>query len=528
MCSDERVSQPFVTGVNIYDPEEQRRRKERALRFGTTVIDPVAEIHGMSAEEYAQHYSEIADSAMDAASAAAAASEASDAMHSGENDFPAIFDPESLALMDSEEVEAETNAFDPQADHRWDTVHLFGSKMLAENMNTQHVLTLFKEYGATHVEWITDSRCNVVFSDVFGAKRALMLRSRARDRDVAAAMSYIVNNSVPVAFAQEDLACVVWRTALDHASHSSLAMRVATVLDVKNADRNRPRAPSAFYLRNRAYHARLIRERNAVSQHGTAESRAARFARTGAATVRQSVPAPRKDTAAVAADPAEVAAAMAALGADEAGRERKGRGFLASAAGVLSTVPTDVPGSLGGSQRVTVVRKAAEGSSLPTWGPVRGGGNGADRPEVRQDQSLRMTVDHRVRAGRQRENPLSVGLREQRLRNTTTSKLQERPRLNLLASLNGSGGAGGSGAARGVFVDVESAGSGLSAMFVRDQHKREAEAAEAAAEAEAAAAAAAAAQAAIAASAEQGGYEAAADEHAGVKHEGGAAMEGDN
>lgn len=40
-------------------------------------------------------------------------------------------------------------------------------------MSTKDVLQYFEVYGPSHVEWIDDSSCNVVFKDNFSAKRAL-------------------------------------------------------------------------------------------------------------------------------------------------------------------------------------------------------------------------------------------------------------------------------------------------------------------------------------------------------------------
>ena len=40
-------------------------------------------------------------------------------------------------------------------------------------MSTKDVLKYFEVYGPSHVEWIDDSSCNVVFKDNFSAKRAL-------------------------------------------------------------------------------------------------------------------------------------------------------------------------------------------------------------------------------------------------------------------------------------------------------------------------------------------------------------------
>ncbi|KAF9023844.1 hypothetical protein CPC16_011167 [Podila verticillata] len=52
---------------------------------------------------------------------------------------------------------------------RLESVHLYGTN----EMSTKDVLKYFEAYGPSHVEWIDDSSCNVVFKDNYSAKRAL-------------------------------------------------------------------------------------------------------------------------------------------------------------------------------------------------------------------------------------------------------------------------------------------------------------------------------------------------------------------
>lgn len=192
--------------------------------------------------------------------------------------FPHIFHDESLkyfsqavkggrvprnANTGDEESTFEIAAFDPAAARRWDTVHLFGTKMLVENMKTFDVLKWFADFGATCVEWISDYRCNVVFTDPPSARRCLLATSRFYAEDVAAAKNYLIEHNIKVDFAEQDLPFVVWREALglNHKETSSLCMRIATVLDVKT-DANRAKN-SVYYQRNKAYFSRLVKERAA-------------------------------------------------------------------------------------------------------------------------------------------------------------------------------------------------------------------------------------------------------------------------
>jgi len=52
---------------------------------------------------------------------------------------------------------------------RMEAVHTYGT----DRMSTQDLLSFFREYGPTHVEWINDSSANVVFADIYTARRAL-------------------------------------------------------------------------------------------------------------------------------------------------------------------------------------------------------------------------------------------------------------------------------------------------------------------------------------------------------------------
>ncbi|KAF9977595.1 hypothetical protein BGZ73_005578, partial [Actinomortierella ambigua] len=52
---------------------------------------------------------------------------------------------------------------------RKDTIYLYGT----DRMSTKDVLKYFEDFGPSHVEWIDDASCNIVFKEYFTAKRAL-------------------------------------------------------------------------------------------------------------------------------------------------------------------------------------------------------------------------------------------------------------------------------------------------------------------------------------------------------------------
>ena len=45
-------------------------------------------------------------------------------------------------------------------------------------MSTRECLQYFEEYGASRVEWLDDSSCNIVFNDADSAKRAMVGKGR--------------------------------------------------------------------------------------------------------------------------------------------------------------------------------------------------------------------------------------------------------------------------------------------------------------------------------------------------------------
>ncbi|KAG0346960.1 hypothetical protein BG004_000423 [Podila humilis] len=117
----------FITGFDPLSKEEREKKANRAQRFGATA--PV-ELNTELAEE---------ESGMDV----------------DEGDWKRPHDlpntPPRTAMI------------------RLEAVHLYGTN----EMSTKDVLKYFEEYGPSHVEWIDDSSCNIVFKDNFSAKRAL-------------------------------------------------------------------------------------------------------------------------------------------------------------------------------------------------------------------------------------------------------------------------------------------------------------------------------------------------------------------
>ncbi|KAK3820491.1 MAG: hypothetical protein J3R72DRAFT_33558 [Linnemannia gamsii] len=126
----------FVTGFDPLSKEEQAKKANRAQRFGALP----------------QEQSETKDETMEEAG-----------MDVDGGDFAR---PDNLP-----ETPPRTSTI------RMDAVYIYGT----DEMSTKDVLKYFEAYGPSHVEWIDDSSCNIVFPDQFSAKRAVYFQLLNRD-----------------------------------------------------------------------------------------------------------------------------------------------------------------------------------------------------------------------------------------------------------------------------------------------------------------------------------------------------------
>ncbi|KAG0289073.1 hypothetical protein BGZ96_007259 [Linnemannia gamsii] len=118
----------FVTGFDPLSKDEQAKKANRVQRFG-----------GLPQEQ-----TEARDETMEEAG-----------MELDDKDFAR---PDSMP-----ETPPRTSTI------RSEAVYLYGT----DEMSTKDVLKYFDAYGPSHVEWIDDSSCNIVFPDQFSAKRAV-------------------------------------------------------------------------------------------------------------------------------------------------------------------------------------------------------------------------------------------------------------------------------------------------------------------------------------------------------------------
>jgi len=119
-------------------------------------------------------------------------------------------------------------------ERRWNVIHLYGTKMLNDVWDTTSALTYFTDFTPTTVEWLSDSRCNVVLPDQETAKRALSNLSRPMPVESA---GLAPTQALEAGIASEDLPFVAWRLAKTHNPDSTLMMRIATTADVKPTEK---------------------------------------------------------------------------------------------------------------------------------------------------------------------------------------------------------------------------------------------------------------------------------------------------
>jgi hypothetical protein len=151
----------FITGIDLFDPEEEAKRAARAAKFGA-MLELTPEQKAL--REKAEAEREAREARQKSAAPAA----------SGE-DAPAGDD----AAMDAEaapppKADILEERVDPELDAVWrnDAVHLYG----VDHMTTAECMGYFGEYGPVFCEWINDSSCNVVFHDEHAARRAIRMK----------------------------------------------------------------------------------------------------------------------------------------------------------------------------------------------------------------------------------------------------------------------------------------------------------------------------------------------------------------
>lgn len=207
--------------VQMFTDDEIAKRQQRAERFGPTTGAAVAS---------------WTEKAADAEKKAARAvrfgtAEDPDKLKARAARFGvATTTQDDAGLMDVD-LHQERKEVGADVERRLEVVHIYGVDLLS----TKDILNYFGDYGAKFIEWINDSSANVVFNDAGTAERALVGLG-----------SPMLSSELPEGATLSDPSAIkyVWFKGSDFIKAGSsipLVFRVATVLDVKPAERVKSR-----------------------------------------------------------------------------------------------------------------------------------------------------------------------------------------------------------------------------------------------------------------------------------------------
>jgi hypothetical protein len=150
----------FVTGIDLFDPEEERKRAARANKFGAMLVALTPEQAALKAKEEAER------------------AETQEKLRQRREKYGIEEGAGDQAGMDGvQHGDMLEERVDPELDAVWrsDAVHLYG----VDHMTTGECMGYFGEYGPVFCEWINDSSCNVVFADEHTARRAIRMKGDA-------------------------------------------------------------------------------------------------------------------------------------------------------------------------------------------------------------------------------------------------------------------------------------------------------------------------------------------------------------
>eukprot|EP00884_Botryococcus_braunii_P003900 jgi/Botrbrau1/13510/Bobra.0082s0103.1 len=136
----------FVTGIDMFAEDEAQRRMQRAQRFQT------------SQELLEDKYKPLEPLEDEEARKARAAR------------FGVPYEPPNPQKLVDDDLFEQRHDVPLDLARRAEAVHLYG----VDVMSSEDCIAYFGDYGPTHVEWIDDSSCNVVFADPTSARRAIM------------------------------------------------------------------------------------------------------------------------------------------------------------------------------------------------------------------------------------------------------------------------------------------------------------------------------------------------------------------
>ncbi len=148
----------FILGYDVTAPEVLERRRQRAKKYGTELVDPLLEIEGVSDRaEFERRQQRLQRFGM--------VETAERIIETSVSQYDALNGDEVL----------------PPDQYRYDAVYIYG---ITADMSTKTIMQYFDLYSPTRVEWLSDSAANVVFADTHSCKRALSRLSRPIDGDM--------------------------------------------------------------------------------------------------------------------------------------------------------------------------------------------------------------------------------------------------------------------------------------------------------------------------------------------------------
>jgi hypothetical protein len=204
--SRQNGSQGFVTGIDMDDPEEVKKREARFAKFGAMLGgSPATPAPSSDGSKKRSRDGEEDDASADAEKATAeiggAGTPSADSVQQssarrGEARVMPVtgafacphfqnmwrVDPEPTAVFGSEEAGAMDTSVKRGEWGMGDVPHLIPEKLHIFSfdfsaflqMTTADILAHFSVYGPSYVEWLGETSCNVIFEDAFSAKRAFM------------------------------------------------------------------------------------------------------------------------------------------------------------------------------------------------------------------------------------------------------------------------------------------------------------------------------------------------------------------
>lgn len=273
-----KLTSNFALGYDITTSEEKQRRIDRLHRFNaegasTAQIQRLeqAQIDQFDANKRLARFTADIEASM--SSTISSSTSAHSSLNGTETDslgLPEIMPFEDLQDIPQDQIQAELHGFEPFSARRWDTIHLFGTRFLRENVRTEDLFHYYSDMGLQRVEWQSDYRCNLVFIDQFAARRILDGESYCLDINVLRAKKIFPLISTQksdeenaTSFQPEVLPFLVWRQSSLNRDYDeaqgTMVYRIATENDIKQP--LEARKHSRFYLDNLQYFKKLIRNR---------------------------------------------------------------------------------------------------------------------------------------------------------------------------------------------------------------------------------------------------------------------------